>query len=106
MSAFDLKALAAWLTDNGLMGKPFCEFDRREVEALCDQVCQVSDPAAGYSPPYLKEGGELVIPVTAPGKYRYWLPGGQSLKATLEEIGAPEEIIRRYSYTIPGGVRL
>jgi len=103
MNAFNLKGLAAWLMDKGLMDKRFCDMSREEIEAVCEEVHHATDPVSGYVPPYLDDNCQLVIPCCAPAKYKYW-QGGQSLRATLEEIGAPEDIIKRYNYATPGGM--
>ena len=47
------------------------------------------------SNPYLTETGELIIPSDAPAKYKWW-DGGQSIKETLEELKAPEDVVHRY----------
>ena len=47
------------------------------------------------SRPYLTETGELIIPSDAPVEYRWW-NGRQSLKETLKELNAPEEVVHRY----------
>ena len=47
------------------------------------------------SNPYLTDTGELIIPSDAPIEYRWW-NGGQSVKKTLEELNAPEEVMDRY----------
>ncbi len=45
--------------------------------------------------PYLTENGELVISSKAPSKYKWW-DGGQSVKETLEELEASEEVMERH----------
>ena len=45
--------------------------------------------------PYLTENGELVISSDAPSKYKWW-DGGQSVKETLEELEASEEVMHRH----------
>jgi hypothetical protein len=45
--------------------------------------------------PYIDSEGGLHIPFDSPEKYHYW-NGGQSLRETLLELGAGEDIIRRY----------
>ncbi len=45
--------------------------------------------------PYLTENGELVISSDAPSKYKWW-DGGQSVKETLDELGASEEVMHRH----------
>ncbi len=47
------------------------------------------------SKPYLTETGELIIPSDTPVEYKWWV-GGQSVKETLEELNAPEEVVHRY----------
>lgn len=46
--------------------------------------------------PHSNEQGDLVIPFRAAAKYHYW-NGGQSVPATLREIGAPVELAERYA---------
>jgi hypothetical protein len=51
--------------------------------------------------PYLANNERgLIIPSNCPDKYRYWA-GGQSLRETLQELGASEEIMNRYTGPIP-----
>ncbi len=47
------------------------------------------------SKPYLTETGELIISSDTPAEYKWWV-GGQSVKETLEELNASEEVVRRY----------
>ena len=47
------------------------------------------------SKPYLKDGAELIIPMSAPDKYRYW-SGGQSVLDILLELNAPDSVIDHY----------
>ena len=47
--------------------------------------------------PYLTEKGELIIPIDAPPRYRYWAEGGMSLPKILAELNAPPEILARYT---------
>lgn len=46
-------------------------------------------------PPYLTENNELIIPLFAPERYHWW-QGGQSVWATLAELGAPLATWRRH----------
>lgn len=46
--------------------------------------------------PYLTERNELVIPTFTPKRFRWW-QGGQSIWATLAELGAPLETWRRHA---------
>ncbi len=53
--------------------------------------------------PYLTENGELIISSDAPSKYKWWA-GGQSVKETLEELEASEDVMKRYISQM-GGLR-
>jgi hypothetical protein len=46
--------------------------------------------------PYITPEGNLIIPFAADERYHHWR-GGQSLAATLLEIGAPFDVWRRYT---------
>ncbi len=78
-----------------LTGKPIDQFSREEIVKLIEVFIDNLDTKNGWSPPYLKDGNELVIPFTAPKKYRWWA-GGQKVKDTLKELGANSEIIEKY----------
>lgn len=45
--------------------------------------------------PYLTRFGTLVIPFDCEPRYRHWA-GGQSILATLDELGAPGSVRNRY----------
>jgi hypothetical protein len=47
--------------------------------------------------PYINEQGDLVIPFAAPARYHYWKEGGQSVIATLREIGASQPVIDQHA---------
>lgn len=49
------------------------------------------------NPIIVSQNGEdvLVVPRDCEARYRYWA-GGQSLEATLRELGASAEMMRRY----------
>ncbi|MEP7338017.1 MAG: hypothetical protein ABI977_09765 [Acidobacteriota bacterium] len=47
-------------------------------------------------PPYLTGEGELRISLNTPPRYRHWQEGGQSIWATLAELGAPLATWRRH----------
>ena len=47
------------------------------------------------TPPYLNSRGELIVPFSADPKYHWWA-GGQSIRETLLELGAPLDVIARY----------
>lgn len=83
------------LQQANLTGKPINQFSRDEIVKLVEVVIDNLDGGIGWSPPYLKDGNELVIPFTAPKKYRWW-NGGQRVKETLDELGASIEVIGKY----------
>ena len=45
--------------------------------------------------PHIDHSGTLIIPSDSPQKY-YWWNRGQSIKDTLRELGASDEILKRY----------
>ena len=94
----DLERVGEYLSDAGLWQKMFCQLDEQEIRGVGEAIVEASSPVADYVPPYI-ENGVLKIPFRAPLKYRYW-QGGQSVKETLEELGASDEVKQKY---IPKG---
>lgn len=47
--------------------------------------------------PYITNFGVLVIPFNSDPKYHYWKPGGQSICATLKELGRCD-LIEKYTH--------
>ena len=45
--------------------------------------------------PHIDHSGTLIIPSNSPHKYHWW-DRGRSIKDTLRELGASDEIIKRY----------
>lgn len=45
--------------------------------------------------PHLNARGELIIPITADGRYHWWA-GGQSIRETLLELGASLDVLAQY----------
>jgi hypothetical protein len=66
---------------------------RAAVLALLD--AEAAPPPDGEARPYLTDTGDLVIPFAAPARYRWWA-GGQSILATLAELGASEAVLARH----------
>ncbi len=93
MKTFDLVGLAAWITKNSLMEKPFSTFTKEEIENLCEAVHLATIPAE-YRVPYLKNG-ELIMPLPTHPRFAYWADG-QTLFETLKGMGADPEVIERY----------
>ncbi len=52
--------------------------------------------------PYIKDGSELIIPMDAPDKYRWW-SGGQDILTTLLELDAADSTIEHYVGEIGSG---
>jgi len=48
--------------------------------------------------PHIDATGSLVIPFTSSEKYCWW-KGGQQILETLSELGASDEVVRRYDWT-------
>jgi hypothetical protein len=105
MEPYNLQELAAWLNKTGLMQKSFSDMNRAEINDFCEQVHLSTEVPPDYTPPYINDNGDLIIPCHVPGKYKWW-KGGQSIKETLKEIGAPEEIKRRYLDQKIGGRKI
>jgi len=47
--------------------------------------------------PYIADYGTLIIPHNSPSRFHWW-NRGQSVCDTLKELGASDEIIKRYKY--------
>jgi hypothetical protein len=47
--------------------------------------------------PYITDYGTLIIPHNSPSRFHWW-NRGQSVCDTLKELGASDEIIKRYKY--------
>jgi len=45
--------------------------------------------------PHINARGELIIPCNADPRYHWWA-GGQSIRETLLELGAPLDMVARY----------
>lgn len=79
------------------------------IRHMCDQNPDLTIP--DFPKPYLAGKGELVIPIGCHPRYRYWQRGCKStwqpvndslsLKEILLELGASEEVMKRYLYS-PG----
>jgi hypothetical protein len=70
-----------------------------EIKRLCEVILEATSNENGVTPPYIDEQERLIIPFNAPRKYRWW-QGGQTLKKTLEELGASDEVKAKYTPTV------
>ena len=94
---FNLKAIAAHLSEKDLWSKALADFSEADIMDLCQIVCLAAGPGAAYRPPYINDSGDLVIPHDAPAQYKWW-DGGQPIIETLAELGANEATLRRYRH--------
>lgn len=85
------KAPAGTLTDED---KARLTEHKPELLALLAGNSANPEPICEGKPPYLTESNELIIPLFTPKRFRHW-QGGQSLWATLAELGAPLVTWRR-----------
>ncbi len=92
----NFQALGGRLTQAGLTGKPVNAYSQEEVETLVQACidCLSPDPV-NFANPYIDKDGVLRIPAGSDPKY-WWWSKGQSIWATLKELGASEEILSRY----------
>ena len=78
--------------------------DQEVLQVLYKQSPKLVIPE--FAKPYIKKDGELVIPSNCHPKYKYWLRKNtsewepirksQSLRETLFELGATEEVMKKY----------
>lgn len=93
----NLQKIADFLVSQGLMDKPFSSFELHEINSFFEVAFDsMKEPPDGWSPPYEDKKNELIIPFNAPLKYRWW-SGGQTIMETLIEIGASDELKRKYT---------
>ena len=98
----NLPALAASLTEKGLIDKAFYDMNRDEVEAMCEAVLAAHTPEQDVIPYILRDRHEpvLVVPSNASPRFRrIGLIGDDArvvLRDTLVMLGADDEMMRRY----------
>lgn len=95
----DYKRLGELLTAAGLVGKSVDQYNKEEVEKLCNACISAINPRKieKFSKPYISERGELIIPDDCDPKYYYWAKCGQSLYETLRELNVSDEIWKKYT---------
>ena len=96
MAHIDFKKLGEVLTAANLTGKPVNQYTKEEVEVLV-QACidSLVPDKPSFKDPYIDDGGILHIPADSDPKYHWWNKG-QSIWATLRQLGASEETYKRY----------
>lgn len=98
----NLPALAASLTEKGLIDKAFYDMNRDEVEAMCEAVLAAHEPEQEVVPyiSYAYHEPVLVVPANASKRFRrIGLMGDEAraaLRDTLQLLGADFEMMRRY----------
>ncbi len=95
MEQIAVEKLSKMLTDHKLWGTPFKDIKAADLQKIAEIFLENIDPGIGYSSPPSIIDGELRIPHNAPLKYRWW-DGGQSIKETLDELGATQDVIDKY----------
>jgi hypothetical protein len=90
----DKTKIGYFLSRKKLWDVPLRKWNTDDLEHFAEAILEASEVNDGMTIPYIDDG-RLIIPFTAPHKYRYWM-GGQSLVETMIEIGASEEIASRY----------
>jgi hypothetical protein len=95
----DYKRLGEELTKAGLVGKPVDEYNKEEVEKLCNACISAINPKkiSKFTKPFIDERGTLVIPADADPRYFYWAKCGQSIYETLRELNVSDEIWKKYT---------
>lgn len=98
----NLPALAAKLTEKGIMDKAFYDMNRDEVEAMIQAVLAAHEPEQDVIPYILRDRDEpvLVVPSNASPRFRrIGLIGDDArevLRDTLQLLGADNDMMRRY----------
>lgn len=65
------------------------------VEVQPEKVTKLVESGRLQPLPYITDYGTLIIPHNAPSRFHWW-NRGQSIKDTLQELGASDEILKRY----------
>ncbi|MCP4665924.1 MAG: hypothetical protein GY849_06125 [Deltaproteobacteria bacterium] len=95
MEQIAVDKLSKMLTDRKLWGTSFKDMKAVNLQEIAEIFLENIDPGIEYSSPPSIIDGELRIPHNAPHKYRWWA-GGQSIKETLAELGADQDVIDKY----------
>jgi len=102
MKQLTVDKLSKLLTEHKLWGTPFRKIKVVDLEKIAEIFFESIDPDSDtVSPPFIRNG-ELNIPYNASLKYRWW-DGGQSVRDTLVELGASQDVINKYCGIMGGG---
>lgn len=98
MTGIDFQTLGERLAAAGLTGRPVDQYSKEEVEVLVQACIDALQPEKipTFNPPSIDENGTLHIPFDSDPLFHYWRPGGQSIFATLRQLGASEDVFKRY----------
>ncbi len=78
--------------DAGKIEPQAISYELAERMAIMGEECEPEQVK-----PYITNFGVLVIPFNSDPKYHYWKPGGQSICATLKELGRCD-LIEKYTH--------
>lgn len=95
----DMRKIGQDITAHKLWEKTLKEFSREEIETLAGIFFSSPGskvPTDGWKKPYIDDQEILVIPHDCHPRYRWWTEHGQSIEATLVELGASIEMMARY----------
>ena len=93
-----------YIEGNQLKGRNTANLPESLRKVISSNIQAIVTEMESLPSPYLTEHGELRIPIDCERKYRWW-QGGQSVRETLIELGAPEQVIEKYVQT-PSDKRL
>ncbi len=97
-NGINFQKLGQALAQAGLTDKPISQYTKEEIQYLVQTCIDALEPhkVSEFAKPYIKDDGTLVIPLDSDPIYHWWKPCGQSIYATLRELGASETIFNRY----------
>jgi len=93
----NFQKLGEALVAANLTGKAVNNYTQEEVEKLVHACIDafIPDMGAKFTKPFI-DGTELIVPHDSDPKYHFWHPCGQSIFHTLRELGASDEVWRKY----------
>src|SRR6266481_5318361 len=94
----------SWAGPSWVTGKRASRYDIKTQDSVSSNMavedksdCREENSAtvSDSAKPFIDGSGNLVIPSSAPDRYRWWA-GGQSVQQTLIELNANEETMKKY----------
>ena len=86
-----LKKLSKYLTETNKWDTNFRKISKDEMLEICNIII---DSTIDEVIPYIKDEC-LIMPHNTHERFKWWA-GGQSIKQTLEDLNATEDVKRRY----------